>query len=140
MVIGLDVDGVLRKLPLPIRYLAKYTSPFDIFERAEVKFVKHNIFGMCRFIPFILDRRFVEQFQNQEVVIISSRKEDCEKIYHHLKKYLKIKAYYCRGNRPFYEKDWKLRCCKKEKISVFFEVRKYVIEYLRRRGIRVIEV
>jgi len=139
--IGLDIDGVLRKLPLPIRYAMKYSSPTDIFEKARLGFIKRRVLqGLILYTPFILNGPLIERFKTQEVVIISSRKEDCEELSSLFQRYLKVKSFYCRGNQSIYEKDFKLKYCRQANIQVFYEDRKYIVKFLRENGINVVEV
>lgn len=140
MVIGLDVDGVIRKLPFPFNLIMKYSSPTDILERARLHIIKKIIIHFIIFYcPFILNGDFIAKFQGKNVIIISGRREKIKEIIPILKRYLHIKKIYFRGNRPLYEEEWKLKICKKEKIDLFYEDRKFVLLYLRRNGINALE-
>lgn len=141
---GLDFDGVLRRYPFPFNIVMKYTSPTDILERSHLLILKKVIYFFDRnFIPFILNGNLINNIntiQDTEFIIISARRESTEKILSCLKKYIHIKKAYFREDRPIYEECWKLKICKEENVDVFLEDRKFVVDFLRKNGVKVIEI
>jgi len=136
--IGLDFDGTIRKLPFPWDYLMKYTSPNDVLERAKLKKIKHILFYIANnYLPIILNGELIKKFQGKEIIIISGRREKIEEVDNLLRRYFRNPKIYIRGNRKIYEEKWKLKICRKEGITTFYEDRRFVIDYLKKHGVEV---
>lgn len=140
MAIGLDFDGTVRKLPFPLGWFMKNCHPKDILERSKLHFIKEIVFQMVIHFPVILDGKLIEKLRGKKIIVISGRREKTERMEKKLNRYLKVARYYWRRNCKIYEEIWKLKWIRFEDLDVFYEDRKFVIDYLRKAGIKVIEI
>jgi len=145
--LGLDFDGVIRKFPKFVEWYANFLSPNDLLVRARLFWLRKLLTKLFMdFLPLIIDGKLIysiERYWDGPVILISGRctkkqKEQLRRVISNLP--LKFDQVFLRENRKEYEEKFKERIIKKEKIDVYIDDRKFVVEYLKTKNINAIHI
>jgi hypothetical protein len=142
---GFDFDGVTRKLPYPFKVYMKRISANDPISKAGLEWVKGIINSLIERIPAVIDPRVHEIInavasRDGKAYIVSGRRASgCHRIVGFLKKYdIRVDGVLCKGNSMLSEAEFKLDCCKRLRLTAFYEDRPVVARKLARSGINVV--
>jgi hypothetical protein len=144
-IIGVDFDGVLRKWPGFVSWYANFLSPQDILVRARLYFLRrilNNFFMYC--LPVILDGTLIDSLNREEVpiIVISGRwkTKEVQTVKETLKPFLKVNRFCFRESPREPEHEFKERIIRQEHVTIFLDDRKFVVDYLRRKGITAFHI
>ncbi len=141
---GFDFDGVMRKLPYPFKEYMKRISANDAISRAGFSWIKSIVNSIIERMPSVMDPEVFEIMttigKEGDVYIVSGRREpSCRKIHDFLKRYnIDVQGVRCRSNLIVSEAEFKLDCCKKLNLNVFYEDRPAVASVLAEGSMRVV--
>ncbi|RLC84012.1 MAG: hypothetical protein DRJ03_15425 [Chloroflexi bacterium] len=145
--LGLDFDGVIRKFPRFVEWYANFLSPNDLLVRARLFWLRKILTRFFMdFIPLIIDGRLIYSIEKNwegPVILISGRctekhKEQLRRVISNLP--LKFDKVFLRENWKEYEEKFKERIIKREKVDVYIDDRKFIVEYLKKKNINAIHI
>jgi len=145
--LGLDFDGVIRKFPRFVEWYANFLSPNDLLVRARLFWLRKILTRLFMdFIPLIIDGRLIYSIEKNwegPVILISGRctekhKKQLRKVISNLS--LKFDKVLLRENCKEYEEKFKERLIKTEKIDIYIDDRKFIVEYLKKKNINAVHI
>ena len=145
--LGLDFDGVVRKFPGFVEWYFDFLSPNDILIRARLFWLRRILVKtFLDFIPLILDGKLIYSIEKDwegPIILISGRctsegREKLKRIISNLP--LKFDKVFLRKNCREHEEKFKERVIRNEKIDIYIDDRKFIVEYLKRKKLNAIHI
>jgi len=144
--LGIDFDGVLRKWPGFIGWYANFLRPDDVLVRAKLFWLRTLLTHLFMdYTPVILDGRLIESvkhYRPERLILVSGRCLARQKgeVYRKISPYLEVDRFYFREDCTEGEERFKERICREEHIKIFIEDRRFICDFLRRKGIEVYHI